>query len=93
MTINLDNNTINANEILSIHVSYGKQRRFISAHYVEAEALDAYIAKKVKSVKDPDKLFIVENGARSTKWNGTGNYGKILCFTTEGFEYDYKVKY
>jgi hypothetical protein len=81
-------------KVLHIWVGYGKNERFVDSKYVEEEALENYKNEIISSHRKNGwmKEFVfIENSEPMTKWDGKGNYGTILCRTTKGYEYNYKV--
>lgn len=92
--INLTNQTVNNNDILHITVTYGKGHKFITSHYVKGEALETFVKTWEKELADrgyKKEVNFIENSNRMVEWNGTNNYGTILCYTNRGYENGYKV--
>jgi hypothetical protein len=90
----LINGKVNNDDVISIRVEYGKKRKFVACHYVEGIALDAFINNQVESIraqKWDKEITFRENSNRDKVW-ACGYYGNILCYTTKGFQYGYRVQ-
>ena len=86
--IRLNNNNINSTDVIAIHVSYGKNRTFVSHDYVEGNALDKYISEWVTIIRNRgwDKtITFAENMTRMVKTDDVKE-GKIRCYTADGYK-------